>query len=353
MAARVGMLRQARGRGSVSPEGMKMLAAAQEESPQLAVLENTEVQYAIWHADRAQVQEQSWRQRGGGGELDGSGEEEEAEKGDEDEGGGNEGEAAGEGGALAKGCWEVYFTDGEVGYFDRVWLATGSVLDVTRDPLLGPFLQRCDIPTEGGLPIIEPSLRWRPGCELYVMGHFAALRLGPDALNLAGAKTGACRIDAGIRNAIRSASGSGGADEDEDDEDGAEHAAAVPAAVPVAAPAAVAAAVPTADDISKLAGGASPPPPPPPSHCTDAAASTTSTNSAAKAAASPDSAAQAEVAAGSAANAGLGAESRCIDSVGVRLNKSGWCSVTIRYAASADGDEPWAEIRSNKGSKLA
>ena len=55
----------------------------------------------------------------------------------------------------------------------------------------------------GGMPALEPTLRWRHDCEVYVMGVFAGLQLGPDALNLAGARTGAARIDHALHAAVR------------------------------------------------------------------------------------------------------------------------------------------------------
>eukprot|EP00750_Incisomonas_marina_P012802 INCI17161.6.p1 GENE.INCI17161.6~~INCI17161.6.p1 ORF type:complete len:587 (-),score=98.54 INCI17161.6:960-2720(-) len=107
-----------------------------------------------------------------------------------------------------KPCWEVYFDDGERREFDQIWLATGAVLDVEQDPVLGSVMKQWPIATERGLPVLQPSLRWRRDCPLYVMGPYAQLQLGPDALNLAGSRSGSCRIDTAIRPMIR-----GGADD--------------------------------------------------------------------------------------------------------------------------------------------
>jgi hypothetical protein len=41
---------------------------------------------------------------------------------------------------------------------------------------------------------IGADLQWREDCPLHVMGAYAALQLGPDALNLAGARVGAERL---------------------------------------------------------------------------------------------------------------------------------------------------------------
>jgi len=46
------------------------------------------------------------------------------------------------------------------------------------------------IETAGGLPLLQADLSWAADCPLYVMGAFAQLQLGADALNLAGARSG-------------------------------------------------------------------------------------------------------------------------------------------------------------------
>jgi hypothetical protein len=73
---------------------------------------------------------------------------------------------------------------------DRLWLATGSALSAAADPLTSQLLQHFPVPLISGLPAIQPSLEWSPGSGVFVLGAYAALQLGPGALNLAGAKTG-------------------------------------------------------------------------------------------------------------------------------------------------------------------
>ena len=107
--------------------------------------------------------------------------------------------------ATGTGEWEVHMEDGTVRAYDVIWLATGSHFDVRKDPLLGDLLSQQPIEVAGGLPCLEPTLRWHPGCEVFVMGPFAALALGPDALNLTGARTGACRIGSVLRPALQAA----------------------------------------------------------------------------------------------------------------------------------------------------
>ncbi|MEL6384143.1 MAG: FAD/NAD(P)-binding protein [Cyanobacteria bacterium J06626_18] len=75
----------------------------------------------------------------------------------------------------------------------RIWLATGTSLDIKAHPLLTDVLEKYPITTVNGLPILDEHLRW-PGCELFLMGPWAALRVGPVARNLFGGKLASDRI---------------------------------------------------------------------------------------------------------------------------------------------------------------
>ena len=75
----------------------------------------------------------------------------------------------------------------------RVWLATGTTFDIKAHPLLKDLLTKHPIPTVNGLPVLDERLRW-PGCELFLMGAWAALRVGPVARNLFGGKLASERI---------------------------------------------------------------------------------------------------------------------------------------------------------------
>ncbi|KAI9010541.1 hypothetical protein DFJ74DRAFT_684846 [Hyaloraphidium curvatum] len=77
---------------------------------------------------------------------------------------------------------------------DIVVLATGCAADVASDPLFADLLAAFPIPMHNGLPELDHDLRWAPGVHVHVMGSKAALQLGPDALNLAGAMGGARRL---------------------------------------------------------------------------------------------------------------------------------------------------------------
>lgn len=75
----------------------------------------------------------------------------------------------------------------------RIWLATGTTLDINAHPLLVNVLAKHPIETVKGLPVLDKFLRW-PGCELFLMGPWAALHVGPVARNLFGGKLASERI---------------------------------------------------------------------------------------------------------------------------------------------------------------
>ncbi|WP_346291393.1 FAD/NAD(P)-binding protein [Sphaerothrix gracilis] len=75
----------------------------------------------------------------------------------------------------------------------RIWLATGTTLDMRSHPLLTDVLAQFPIETVNGLPVLDEHLRW-PGCELFLMGPWAALHVGPVARNLFGGKLACDRI---------------------------------------------------------------------------------------------------------------------------------------------------------------
>ena len=52
-----------------------------------------------------------------------------------------------------------------------------------------------------GFPALTQNLAWTADDDFYVIGALAALQLGPDALNLAGARHGACRLGHQLREA--------------------------------------------------------------------------------------------------------------------------------------------------------
>lgn len=86
------------------------------------------------------------------------------------------------------------YEDAAVLHAERVWLATGSMLDASKDILLHALQLHCPTQLASGLPVLTQHLQWRSDVEVYVIGAYAALALGPGALNLMGARTAALRL---------------------------------------------------------------------------------------------------------------------------------------------------------------
>lgn len=79
-------------------------------------------------------------------------------------------------------------------------------MDAASEPLLASLLAQLPIAVHGGMPALQRDLEWAPGAGVYVLGAYAALQLGPGALNLAGARTGSVLlVDALLRRAGREA----------------------------------------------------------------------------------------------------------------------------------------------------
>eukprot|EP00438_Fugacium_kawagutii_P028018 Skav236489 [mRNA] locus=scaffold1440:252119:253423:+ [translate_table: standard] len=96
--------------------------------------------------------------------------------------------------------WTVVLNTDEVLEADYLICATGASMDVASDPLLGGLQEVHPLPLHGGLPVLTESLQWG-SLPVHLMGNLAALELGPDAVNLAGATRGAFRISKALEAA--------------------------------------------------------------------------------------------------------------------------------------------------------
>ncbi len=168
-ARRIEFIRALRGGGSMSPEVYENLRAARgcqgnddggddrDDEASIDILEEAEVETARWCS------------------------------------------APGAGG----GCGvEIRFDNGRRAQFDHVWLATGGALDLSLVPIFASLFEQRPIDVHDGLPRLQPDLSWDAGCPLYVMGAFAQLELGPDALNLAGARSGSVLVARALLEAL-------------------------------------------------------------------------------------------------------------------------------------------------------
>ncbi|MGB5962486.1 MAG: FAD/NAD(P)-binding protein [Coleofasciculaceae cyanobacterium] len=89
--------------------------------------------------------------------------------------------------------WRVNCDDGLEYECQRIWYATGTRFDALAHPLLKNVLDAYPTSIVKGLLVLDEQLRL-PGSEFFVMGGLAALRVGPVARNLYGAKMASERI---------------------------------------------------------------------------------------------------------------------------------------------------------------
>jgi len=89
--------------------------------------------------------------------------------------------------------WQINCDDNSKHECDRIWLATGTKINITAEPLLTQIIEQYPIPTAKGLPVLDSHLRWI-GCEVFITGGLAALQVGPVARNLSGARMASERI---------------------------------------------------------------------------------------------------------------------------------------------------------------
>lgn len=88
----------------------------------------------------------------------------------------------------------VRFDNARLESYDYIWLATGGDFDMDLVPVLASLKAQHPIECVDGLPALQEDLSWAPNVPLFVMGAFAQLQLGADALNLAGARSGSVLV---------------------------------------------------------------------------------------------------------------------------------------------------------------
>lgn len=78
---------------------------------------------------------------------------------------------------------------------DIVWLATGSEMDASKEPLFRRILEKYPVDVTSGFPPLTQDLQWSNTCDsFFVSGGYATLQMGPNALNLNGGRAAADRI---------------------------------------------------------------------------------------------------------------------------------------------------------------
>ncbi|KAJ4424575.1 hypothetical protein N0V82_000705 [Gnomoniopsis sp. IMI 355080] len=86
--------------------------------------------------------------------------------------------------------------------FDYIYFATGIQSDFKTLPYLKNMLKDYPIQGFGGFPCLNEDLMWQDDVPLFVTGKLAALRIGPAAPNIGGARIGAERIALALDQAI-------------------------------------------------------------------------------------------------------------------------------------------------------
>jgi hypothetical protein len=90
----------------------------------------------------------------------------------------------------------------ELPRIDYVYFATGIVSDFESLPFLETINRKFPVNSYCGLPGLTDDLMWKEDVPLFMTGRLAALRLGPGAGNLAGARSGAERIAWAIEDVL-------------------------------------------------------------------------------------------------------------------------------------------------------
>lgn len=95
--------------------------------------------------------------------------------------------------------WITTLDNGEQRDFDTIWCATGTCTDFRNEPIFTDLCKYGDarndpIEVVEGFPVLAEDLRVHKDLNVFVMGMYAGLRVGPGALNIMGGKAAASRI---------------------------------------------------------------------------------------------------------------------------------------------------------------
>ncbi|KAK9768241.1 hypothetical protein K7432_001263 [Basidiobolus ranarum] len=98
--------------------------------------------------------------------------------------------------------WKVELTNDTNISASAIWLSTGrcqnSEINLNREIAFKKVIDQLNVKLIEGLPVVTEDLRLAAGENIFIMGAFAALQLGPNALNLIGARSGSERIASAI-----------------------------------------------------------------------------------------------------------------------------------------------------------
>ncbi|KAG9999596.1 FAD binding domain-containing protein, partial [Aureobasidium melanogenum] len=121
--------------------------------------------------------------------------------------------------SFSNGSWTLTTSPAiDLPSIDYIYFATGIASDFRSLPFLQTINHKFPINSYGGLPALTDDLMWKENVPLFVTGRLAALRLGPGAGNLAGARSGAERIAWAIEDILPKGDGRKEDDEEKKDE---------------------------------------------------------------------------------------------------------------------------------------
>lgn len=108
------------------------------------------------------------------------------------------------GGGDAGGVWRVKTEPPieDMPAIDFIYFATGIQSDFATLPYLQSMMRDYPIEGVGGFPCLNEDLMWKDDVPLFVAGRLAALRLGPAAPNIGGARIGAERISLALDESL-------------------------------------------------------------------------------------------------------------------------------------------------------
>lgn len=101
-------------------------------------------------------------------------------------------------------AFEILLNDDTQVKIEALWLATGSEVNVENEEILKAVIESKPINLVSGYPCLQQDLRWASGWDLFIIGAYAALQIGPDAVNLSGARRAGFSVANSIRSSLES-----------------------------------------------------------------------------------------------------------------------------------------------------
>lgn len=107
---------------------------------------------------------------------------------------------------IGENWFEIHLEDSSI-VCQKIIFDTGFRNRCEDDLLLSKIASRFPIKMTDGLPHLHTSLRWKKGLDLFVVGSYAALELGPEAFNMLGAARAARIVGSSLISVPKSFTG--------------------------------------------------------------------------------------------------------------------------------------------------